>query len=95
VTTYRLTGGKAVPKLGAVLPPSEVGCQTWTPNQEPDTLLVCGCTIPWPIVALVGSGGKQVMCSDHGQQRVTGKEIARCKRGLANARVTTQNDLPF
>lgn len=81
---FKLNAGRAAPKLGAAPPLSKPGNQTWTPNREPDTLLKCGCTIPWPVTAMIGTGGKQVVCSEHGVQSVTKKEITRCNRALKN-----------
>lgn len=54
----------------------------WQPNMEPDVLLTCGCTIPWPIVALLGSNGKQVNCDLHGWKGVSQSKITEMQRTL-------------
>jgi hypothetical protein len=101
VTSFRLDAGSLAPRMrrGEAVS-SEPGDQTWVPNREEDTILKCGCVLPWPVVALVGTGGKQVVCSDHGVQSVTGKEIQRCK-ALAKEYKTSEDesltldDFPF
>jgi hypothetical protein len=52
----------------------------WAPNTETPVLLKCGCSIPWPVLTLVGSGGKVVLCEQHGQQEVTQKDVTDAKR---------------
>jgi len=82
---FTLNAGRTAPQVGAVRPSIPQQSRNWQPNMEPDTLLQCGCTVPWPILALVGSGGKRVICSDHGRQHVTEKEVRRCNRLLKAA----------
>jgi len=104
VTRFRLNAGRPAPSyrggpsarpadrlddvaLEDIVPSGYV----WRPNREPDTPLACGCSIPWPIVCLVGSasrtGAKQVQCDKHGWQHVAKKEIDRSERLVA----ATQN----
>jgi hypothetical protein len=60
-------------KAGAPLP-------YWAPNAEPDTLLKCGCTVPWPIVTLIARG-RPIFCSEHGWQKgIPETEIQRTRR---------------
>jgi hypothetical protein len=66
---------------------------------EEPTPLRCGCSIPWPTVILLGSGGK-VQCDLHGWQHVTKKEktraetLARKARKCSNTLYPTMTEEP-
>jgi hypothetical protein len=51
----------------------------WSPNMEKNTPLKCGCSIPWPVITLLGSGGK-VHCDLHGWQHVTNDTVTKAKQ---------------
>ena len=82
---------------GALLPPAPKVSQ-WSPNREPDTLLKCGCSIPWPIITLLGSGKgyvekRDVWCDLHGWQKVSDKDKADAKKRQRKA-LQRQETLP-
>ena len=54
----------------------------WFPNREKDTLLRCGCLIPWPIVQAFGQRiHGQVWCSQHGwQAKLTETDIKNARK---------------
>lgn len=66
------------------------------PANEPDTILKCGCAIPWPVIQLIGSrsrtGAPQIQCDIHGWQHVADTEIkAAKKRGKDAQKCATPN----
>jgi hypothetical protein len=102
VTTFRLSAGRPATLWGggssAPLAEETVEIEKpkpWFPNREPDTLLKCGCWIPWPIVSLLGNqkDGKHgdVHCDIHGWQAVAEKEKARARKGMKQCRNTNPN----
>jgi hypothetical protein len=93
VTTFRLNAGKSAPYLRSGLSaPTEEAAEVikpikpWYPSMEEPIPLHCGCSIPWPVITLLGSGGK-VQCDLHGwQPPITKKEIEKAKQRARKAK---------
>lgn len=60
-----------------------------------DTPLKCGCLIPWPIVSLLGTGGKIVKCDLHGWQPVTQRMVAEGKKMVKKSAKVVDGQLPL
>lgn len=115
MTRFRLTAGKAapvptgrglsalfedVPEKAVETEPEAVKlARRWQPNMEPDTIVKCGCRIPWPVVSLLGKqkdgNHGDVWCDLHGWQAVTEKEKARARKGMKQCQPSSPTlDIP-